>query len=713
MESSRSCRSPSSCGAGRRGRGLLGPAEAPHRAPRRAPPPVGLGFASRPKGLVPFHLESEGARTPFEEHLVEAALTVRAASGRTVVHFTVAEGARAGVRGAPRAAASRARAAATRPLRGDVLGPGPSTDTIAVDSRASRSGRRTAASCSVPAGTARSSGTSRPYGGDLVFVKNIDNVVPDARKGPTLLWKRLLAGAAPRGGDGAIAAPRALARTAATATARTRRSRSPPERSARRPPGSDRTPEDRCGVRRDAARPAAPGLRRRLERGRARRRTVLGAPATGARRGRSSRARRSTSRHGRAEGHLAARTHFNPVDLVVASATGRGRPYGPLPLRRPEAVFISRKSTDGRGLLALERPGLWNGAMAGWNTVFVEVPIETFAPVKTRRRPPPRPSTAPPRSDGASAGRGHGGAPEEPLLPARLVGRARVAERRVEGAAGKARRGEVPARGARERRIEDREEVFRVEGEVGDGEGRRQALQAGEESRGDDPGRALPERCGPVAREAGQGGGEAAPGALEDEAGIGGKDARALGRPRAGGEASVCARRSRRAWGIRDFFRVPVPGVASQLRTQRPPGVSTRRRVSSAVFGPPEEDRPPDAGRSADLVVPATAGDERPAGRTARGDRARRGDQEGEEERGGRRRHECPIGTQIFSVMKVPTSQGSRRPPRPRPRGSGAPVPRHGLLVRPVRRRQGVVDVADRHDPGRRAGSGPPGVPRG
>ena len=46
-------------------------------------------------------------------------------------------------------------------------------------------------------------------------------------------------------------------------------------------------------------------------------------------------------------------------------------------------VFIARKSRDGRALRALERPGLWNGAMAGWNTLFVEVPLSTFAPVKT------------------------------------------------------------------------------------------------------------------------------------------------------------------------------------------------------------------------------------------------------------------------------------------------------------------------------------------
>jgi hypothetical protein len=80
---------------------------------------------------------------------------------------------------------------------------------------------------------------------------------------------------------------------------------------------------------------------------------------------------------------LASATHFNPVDLVCALRDRRGRPYELRAFIDPEAVFISEKSKDGQVLKALERPGLWNGAMARWNTVFVEVPLATFAPVKT------------------------------------------------------------------------------------------------------------------------------------------------------------------------------------------------------------------------------------------------------------------------------------------------------------------------------------------
>jgi hypothetical protein len=76
-------------------------------------------------------------------------------------------------------------------------------------------------------------------------------------------------------------------------------------------------------------------------------------------------------------------THFNSVDLVCGVRGVDGRPFDLKRFTDPDTGFISIKSKDGRELKALELPGLWNGGMAGWITVFVEVPITTFAPVKT------------------------------------------------------------------------------------------------------------------------------------------------------------------------------------------------------------------------------------------------------------------------------------------------------------------------------------------
>ena len=80
---------------------------------------------------------------------------------------------------------------------------------------------------------------------------------------------------------------------------------------------------------------------------------------------------------------FASSTHFNPVDMVCGLRDTDGRAFDLLRYVDPDAVIFARKSWRGRELLAFERPGLWNGAMAGFHTVFVEVPGETFTPVKT------------------------------------------------------------------------------------------------------------------------------------------------------------------------------------------------------------------------------------------------------------------------------------------------------------------------------------------
>ena len=80
---------------------------------------------------------------------------------------------------------------------------------------------------------------------------------------------------------------------------------------------------------------------------------------------------------------LADSTHFNPVDLACGVRDWRGEPFDLRAYVDPGTVLVSMKSKDGKELKALEHPGLWNGAMAHWITLFVEVPAITFNPVKT------------------------------------------------------------------------------------------------------------------------------------------------------------------------------------------------------------------------------------------------------------------------------------------------------------------------------------------
>ncbi|MPM78020.1 hypothetical protein SDC9_125030 [bioreactor metagenome] len=81
--------------------------------------------------------------------------------------------------------------------------------------------------------------------------------------------------------------------------------------------------------------------------------------------------------------YLKNSTHFNPVDVVCSFTDHHGEKFDLSRFVDPETGFISVKSFEGRSLKAQELPGLWNGAMSQWNTVFVEVPVETFNPVKT------------------------------------------------------------------------------------------------------------------------------------------------------------------------------------------------------------------------------------------------------------------------------------------------------------------------------------------
>jgi hypothetical protein len=76
-------------------------------------------------------------------------------------------------------------------------------------------------------------------------------------------------------------------------------------------------------------------------------------------------------------------THFNPVDIVCITKDYNGNYFDLHKFKDPDTGFISNKSKNGRELKALELPGLWNGGMSDWNTIFVEVPLITFNPVKT------------------------------------------------------------------------------------------------------------------------------------------------------------------------------------------------------------------------------------------------------------------------------------------------------------------------------------------
>lgn len=352
----------------------------------------GLGYSDLPKGLLLFHRHPSGPRTSFAEHLAEAAAHLRDASGTCKLHFTVSREHEALFRRHLEEIGPRLEAALEARFEIEFSHQSPRTDTLALGEDGAPFRLDDGSLLLRPGGHGAlldNLGELARGGADLVFVKNIDNVVPDDRREVVVLWKKLLAGHLLRLEEKIVDLLERSADTdpatwnAAAATFFEEHFFADPPDTA----SSDAAPSD------PAARRAR--LRARLDRplrvcGMVRNAGEPGGGpfwTAGPDPGETSLQIVETSQIDRDDpdqaATLAAATHFNPVDLVCRLRDPGGKPYDLPRYVDRDAVFVSKKSQDGRPLRALEHPGLWNGAMARWNTVFVEVPAETFAPVKT------------------------------------------------------------------------------------------------------------------------------------------------------------------------------------------------------------------------------------------------------------------------------------------------------------------------------------------
>jgi hypothetical protein len=343
----------------------------------------GLGYATIPKGLIPFHRYDGGARTAFEEQLVEAALTVRDNEGTCRVHLTVSpEHLHAFRLLAERAVAAYERRLGVRFALGWSVQKA-ATDTIAADPGGGPFVADDGTLVLRPAGHGALLWNLGDLRGDIVFVKNIDNVQPDPLRAETIRWKKILGGRLVE-----------LQRAVFLNVARLRGEPAHPEFITAAAeyagevlgfdtPRADASADLRraellrlfqrplrvCGVVRNTGEPGGGPFWTRGRDGRVRRQIVEAAEIDP-----------------RSEPHLAVMrdaTHFNPVDLVCGVRNVDGAPFDLDAFVDPRAIIVTRKTHRGRDLLAFERPGLWNGGMAEWITVFVEVPISTFTPVKT------------------------------------------------------------------------------------------------------------------------------------------------------------------------------------------------------------------------------------------------------------------------------------------------------------------------------------------
>ena len=337
----------------------------------------GLGYGSLPKALILFHAYADAPRTALEEHLVEGA-AYACSDGEVNIHFTVSPEHRAGFEALLEEVLPRYAARYGVRYRIGMSEQKPSTDTVAVNPDNTLFRQADGSLLFRPAGHGALIENLNELQADIVFVKNIDNVTTDARRGDTIRYKRALAGLLVELREELFALLRRADAGDTTEAWAAQAERFLRERLSLVLPASVAAADRVAWLRRMLDRPLRVCGMVRNE----------GEPGGGPFFVRDADGTESlqiveSSQIAPQDRPIMARAaYFNPVDLVCSLRDYRGGRYDLTRYVDPRTGFISEKSKDGRPLRALERPGLWNGAMAHWNTVFVEVPVTTFSPVK-------------------------------------------------------------------------------------------------------------------------------------------------------------------------------------------------------------------------------------------------------------------------------------------------------------------------------------------
>jgi len=343
----------------------------------------GLNYGQLPKGLLLFHNYPEGPRTPMEEHLVEGALYA-ASNGEAHVHFTVSH---------EHMELFKQKVAQKADMYAKKYGIAyditfseqkPSTDTVAANPDGTPFRNSDGSLLFRPGGHGALIENLNEIEADVIFVKNIDNVVPDRLKGDTVLWKQIIAGVLITLQKKAFEYLELLDSGKYTHEQIEEIIRFVQNdlccRKADIKELEDadlviylrkklNRPMRVCGVVKNVGEPGGGPFLTYNQDG-----TVSLQILESSQIDKSNKEYMEMFTKG---------THFNPVDLVCAVKDYKGNAFDLPKFVDPTTGFISQKSKSGKELQALELPGLWNGAMSDWSTIFVEVPLSTFNPVKT------------------------------------------------------------------------------------------------------------------------------------------------------------------------------------------------------------------------------------------------------------------------------------------------------------------------------------------
>lgn len=344
--------------------------------------PEGMNYGGLPKALLTFHKYEDGTtRTSLEEQLAEGAQTA-AAEGKVKLHFTVSANHRelfeAKIKEAVPAMEKRFGVSYEISMSEQK----PSTDTVAATKENTLFRADDGKLVFRPGGHGALIENLNDIDSSVVFIKNIDNVVADSHRESTIQYKKIIGGLLMIVHDciesfqeELLTADEELLTDAETfvegvlCTRFVEKITDFEQRKARLMKLFDR-PLRVCGMVRNEGEPGGGPYNAYSSDG-----TMIAPQIL-----ESTQIDLSKSENVQM---MKKATHFNPVDLVCYLRRADGTSYNLPDYVDPLTGFISEKSFGGRELRALELPGLWNGAMSNWNTVFVEVPASTFNPVKT------------------------------------------------------------------------------------------------------------------------------------------------------------------------------------------------------------------------------------------------------------------------------------------------------------------------------------------
>ena len=345
----------------------------------------GLGYGKKPKGLLAFHKYNGNSRTPFEEHLVETASYCAGSNGLAKVHFTISPEHEQGFTDLLAKVQNDYQKRFGIKFDVSFSYQHASTDTIAVDMDNNPYNDENGNLIFRPGGHGALLKNLNELDADLIFIKNIDNVAPDRLKHQTKKYKKTLAGLLVSIRNKVFFYIEKLEKPTSSTDEellknidiflRKELSIQYNNNFANNEEKINfyRTQLDRpirvCGMVKNEGEPGGgPFLAQNSDQ-------TISLQIV-------EKAQIDLDNPEQLQ-LLNNSTHFNPVDIICSTKNIKGEKYNLLNYSDPKTGFISIKSKDGVDLKALELPGLWNGAMSNWNTIFVEVPAETFSPVKT------------------------------------------------------------------------------------------------------------------------------------------------------------------------------------------------------------------------------------------------------------------------------------------------------------------------------------------